>query len=74
MLFACSLGIPVYLTEQIETLYCSGKPQSIGLLKTIEMLVTNGSVKIGVSNLLSNYNFGGRQLKLKKDDDGTYLS
>ena len=74
MLFACSLGIPVYLTEQIETLYCSGKPQSIGLLKAIEMLVTNGSVKIGVSNLLSNYNFGGRQLKLKKDDDVTYFS
>ena len=74
MLFACSLGIPVYLTEQIETLYCSGKPQSIGLLKSIEMLVTNGSVKIGVSNLLSDYNFGGRQLKLIQDDNGRHLS
>lgn len=74
MLFACSLGIPIYLTEQIETLYCSGKPQSIGLLKAIEMLVTNGSVEIGVSNLLSDYNFGGKQLKLKKNDNGNYLS
>ena len=35
---------------------------------------TNGSLKIGVSNLLSDYNFGGRQLKLKKDDNGIYLS
>lgn len=59
MLFACSVGIPVYLTEQIELLYCSDKPQSIGLLKSIEMLVTNGSVKIGVSNLLSDYNLVG---------------
>ena len=74
MLFACSLGIPVYLTEQIETLYCSGKPQSIGLLKSIEMLVTNGSAKIGVSNLLSDYNFVGRQLKLIQDDNGRHLS
>ena len=74
MLFACSLGIPVYLTEQIESLYCSGKPQSIGLLKSIEMLVTNGSVKIGVSNLLSDYNFGGKQLKLIQDDNGRHLS
>lgn len=69
MLFACSIGIPVYLTEQIESLYCSNKPQSIGLFKVIEMLVTNGLIKIGVSNLLSDYNFGGRQLKLKKDDN-----
>ena len=69
MLFACSLGIPVYLTEQIESLYCSNKPQSIGLFKTIEILITNGSIKIGVSNLLSDYNFGGKQLKLKKDDN-----
>lgn len=38
------------------------------------MLVTNESVKIGVSNLLSDYNFGGKQLKLKKDDNGNYLS
>ena len=71
MLFACSLRIPVYLTEQIETLYCSGKPQSIGLLKSIEMLVKQGAVKIGISNLLSDYNFGGRKLELKKDDNDT---
>lgn len=69
MLFACNLGIPVYLTEQIESLYCSDKPQSIGLFKSIEMLITNRSIKIGISNLLSDYNFGGRQLKLKKDDN-----
>ena len=71
MLFACSLGIFVYLTEQIETLYCSGKPQSIGLLKSIEMLVKQVAVKIGISNLLSDYNFGGRKLELKKDDNDT---
>ena len=74
MLFACSLGIPVYLTEQIKTLYCSDKPQSIGLLKTIEMLVTNGSITIGLSNLLSDYNFSGRKLKLIKDDNESHLS
>ena len=65
MLFACSQGIPVYLTEQIEKLYCDNKLQSIAFMSLIQSFINNDQIIIGIFNMLNAYNLGGKQLQRK---------
>ena len=69
LLFSCCCGIPVYLTEDIKTIYCNNTPQSIGIYMALQNLISNGIIKIGINNMLKDFNLIGHQLKKTKNDE-----